>query len=99
MFAPSHLASGMVELIVCPPTLLANSVGFAKDFVQSTLKRPNRFPHIDLSEELANIGGVRLDETKIPIRVLLVVTASDPQGEVLINHIDSPTPILRTRFL
>ena len=41
---------------------------------------------------------MRLDEAEESVRVLLIMTAADPQAKVLVGYRNDPAPILRYRF-
>ena len=42
---------------------------------------------------------MRFDEAEKSVRVLLVVTAADPQAKLLVGHRNHPAPIFSDRFL
>jgi hypothetical protein len=66
---------------------------FPEDFIQCSLERRNPFPGVDLLQKLSNKRFVRLDETEKPIRVLLTVTAPDPQTKPFVEDRNDPAPV------
>jgi hypothetical protein len=87
-----------VKLVVRPPTLFPNAGRLAENLVHGPLQRRNTRLGVDLPQQFANKGRMRLDESEKSVRVLLTVTAADPQAKALVGYGNDPAPILRNRF-
>src|SRR5579871_6800297 len=89
----------VIELIVRPPTLFPNAGCLGEHLVEGPLQRRDTRLRIDLLQQFSNKGRMRFDEAEKSVRVLLIVTASDPQPKLLVGDRNHPAPIFRDRFL
>jgi hypothetical protein len=89
----------VIELIVRPPTLFPNADCLGEHLVDGPLQRRDTRLRIDPLQQFSNKGRMRFDEAEKSVRVLLVVTAADPQAKLLVGHRNHPAPIFSDRLL
>src|SRR5258708_6676236 len=86
-------------LLVRPPAQIAHSRVLAQCRLESIGDRVYVLRGINPPESLPHKRLVRNDETQEPVRILLVVAATNPKTERRIRNFDGIAPIFRVRLL